>query len=77
MVTALTSISAIMNATAILIIEVDVPNRILVGNILRAPKDKRIKIVDHVASQGEKADTAKGSRPRLEALNALSGLCTR
>jgi|SRR5712691_3233353 len=38
MVAILTSISAIMNATAVLIIEVDVPNRILVGSILRAPK---------------------------------------
>jgi len=38
MVAILTSISAIMNATAVLIIQVDVPNRILVGSILRAPK---------------------------------------
>ncbi len=39
----LTSISAITNATAVLIIEVDVLNRISVGNILRSPKDKYIK----------------------------------
>ena len=41
----LTSITAITNATAVLIIiiDVDVPNRILVGNILRSPKDKCIK----------------------------------
>src|SRR5437667_11824860 len=39
----LTSISAITNATAVLIIEVDVLNRISVGNILRLPKDKCIK----------------------------------
>ena len=45
MVAMLTSITAITNATAVLIIiiEVDVPNRILVGNILRSPKDKCIK----------------------------------
>src|SRR6266704_667535 len=39
----LTSISAITNATAVLIIEVDVLNRISVRNILRSPKDKYIK----------------------------------
>ena len=39
----LTSITAITNATAVLIIEVDVLNRISVGNILRSPKDKCIK----------------------------------
>ena len=41
----LNSITAITNATAVLIIiiEVDVPNRILVGNILHSPKDKCIK----------------------------------
>ena len=39
----LTSITAITNATAVLIIEVDVLNRISVGNILRLPKDKCIK----------------------------------
>jgi hypothetical protein len=39
----LTSITAITNATAVLIIEVDVLNRILVGNIFRSPKDKCIK----------------------------------
>jgi len=38
-----TSITAITNATAVLIIEVDVLNRISVGNILRSPKDKCIK----------------------------------
>ncbi len=40
----LPSTTAITNATAVLIIiEVDVPKRILVGNILRSPKDKCIK----------------------------------
>ena len=39
----LTSITVITNATAVLIIEVDVLNRISVGNILRSPKDKCIK----------------------------------
>ena len=43
MVAILTSIRTIMNAAAVLIIEVDVPNRILVGSILRAPKDQRNK----------------------------------
>ena len=43
MVTMLTRISVIVNATAVLISGVDVPNRILVGNILRSPKDKCIK----------------------------------
>ncbi len=38
-----TSITAITNATAVLIIEVDVLNRLSVGNILRSPKDKCIK----------------------------------
>src|SRR6266851_6978298 len=38
-----TSITAITNATAVLIIEVDVLNRVSVGNILRSPKDKCIK----------------------------------
>ena len=38
-----TSITAITNATAVLIIEVDVLNRISVGNILRSPKDKCIR----------------------------------
>jgi hypothetical protein len=38
MVAMLTTISTIMNATAVLIIEVDVPSRILVGSILRARK---------------------------------------
>ena len=40
----LPSTTAITNATAVLIIiEVDVPKRILVGKILRSPKDKCIK----------------------------------
>src|SRR5258708_27598620 len=43
----LTSITAITNATAVLIIEVDVLNRISVGNILRSPKDKRTKNSGH------------------------------
>ncbi len=48
----LTSITAITNATAVLIIiiEVDVLNRISVGNILRSPKDKCIKNSGHPAS---------------------------
>ena len=50
MVTILTSTSAIMNATTILITGLDVPNRNLVGNILRAPKDKRTKNSGHPAS---------------------------
>jgi hypothetical protein len=37
------SIRVIVNATVVLIIEVDVPNRILVGSISRAPKDQRTK----------------------------------
>ncbi len=53
MVTILTSTSAIMNATPVLIIEIDVPNRNLVGNILRAPKDQRTKKSCHAASLGE------------------------
>ena len=39
----LTSISANTNATAVLIIEVDVLNRISVGSILGVPKHKRIR----------------------------------
>src|SRR6266566_3600955 len=46
----LTSISAITNATAVLIIEVDVLNRISVGNILRSPKDKCI--ISRTAASG-------------------------
>ena len=46
----LTSITAITNATAVLIIEVDVLNRISVGNILRLPKDKCIKNSGYPAS---------------------------
>jgi hypothetical protein len=41
----LTSISAIVNATAILITVLDVPNRILVGNILCTPKDQCNRLV--------------------------------
>ena len=48
----LTSISAITNATAVLIIEVDVPKWVLVGGILRAPKDKRIRTA--VIAPGER-----------------------
>jgi hypothetical protein len=43
----LTSINAIIHATAFLIIGVDVPNRILVVNILRAPKDQHTKERSH------------------------------
>src|SRR5258708_36740985 len=39
----LNSITAITNATPVLIIEVDVPKWILVGNIFRSPKDKCIR----------------------------------
>src|SRR6266699_5516102 len=48
----LTSITVITNATAVLIIEVDVLNRISVGNILRSPKDKRIRTA--VIAPGER-----------------------
>ena len=47
MVTMLTSISAITNATAVLISEVDVASRILVGSILRSPKDQHIRTLRH------------------------------
>jgi len=39
MVTILTSTSAIMNAKTVLITVLDVPNRLLVGSILRAPNN--------------------------------------
>src|SRR6266568_3240293 len=48
----LTSITAITNATAVLIIEVDVLNRISVGNIFRSPKDKCIRTA--VIAPGER-----------------------
>src|SRR6266404_4417867 len=45
----LTSITAITNATAVLIIiDVDVPNRILVGSILRSPTNQRTRTVCHL-----------------------------
>ena len=52
-VTILTSTIAIIHATPVLIIEIDVPNRILVGSILRAPKDQPTKKSGHAASLGE------------------------
>ena len=51
MVAMLTSTSTITNATAVLIIEVDVPNRILVGSILRAPIHQYTETVNHKAAR--------------------------
>ena len=39
--------TAITKATAVLIIDVDVPNRISVGNILRSPIDQHIRTLRH------------------------------
>ena len=48
MVAILTSINAIVKATAVLIIEVDVPNRVLVGSILRAPTNQYTETSNHL-----------------------------
>ena len=50
MVTMLTSITVIINATVALISGIDVANRVLVGSIFRSPKDYRSKRVGHTGS---------------------------
>jgi hypothetical protein len=56
----LTSISAIVSATAVLITGLDVPKRILVGNILRKPKDQCTRTVFTLSAR-----TNVDSRDRL------------
>ena len=67
----LTSITAITNATAVLIIiEVDVLNRISVGNILRSPKDKCIKNSGYPASGVQSKKTESGVTIHTDSLTA-------
>ena len=67
------STNAITNATAVLIIEVDVPNRILVGSILRAPTDQHTRASRH---QRKNARRAPSRRRPGAALLTFRGIST-